>query len=108
MSKIKNLEKNIELKTKQVEALTNSISISNDLFKYAKADYFEVLMTQRDALEAQLELVETKKDQLNTVVNIYRDLGIKTVAATEMENAFKMVVPLEVEIGVGQNWLEAH
>lgn len=75
MSKIKNLEKNIELKTKQVEALTNSISISNDLFKYAKADYFEVLMTQRDALEAQLELVETKKDQLNTVVNIYRDLG---------------------------------
>jgi DNA polymerase-1 len=26
----------------------------------------------------------------------------------EMENAFRMDVPLEVEIGVGKNWLEAH
>lgn len=26
----------------------------------------------------------------------------------EMENAFKMDVPLEVEIGMGKNWLEAH
>lgn len=75
IAKIQNLEKNLDLQTKQVQALTNSISISNDLFKSARVDYFEVLMTQRDALEAQLELVETKKEQLNTVVNIYRDLG---------------------------------
>jgi DNA polymerase-1 len=26
----------------------------------------------------------------------------------EMENAFKMEVPLEVELGFGKNWLEAH
>jgi DNA polymerase-1 len=26
----------------------------------------------------------------------------------EMENAFKLDVPLDVEIGVGKNWLEAH
>ncbi len=26
----------------------------------------------------------------------------------EMENAFKMDVPLEVEIGLGKDWLEAH
>jgi outer membrane protein TolC len=32
-------------------------------------------MTQRDALEAKLELVETKKEQLNASVNIFRDLG---------------------------------
>jgi DNA polymerase-1 len=25
-----------------------------------------------------------------------------------MENAFKMAVPLDVEIGLGKNWLEAH
>ncbi len=35
----------------------------------------EVLMTQRDALESKLELIETKKEQLNAVVNIYRNLG---------------------------------
>lgn len=32
-------------------------------------------MTQRDALESKLELVETKKEQMIAVVNIYRDLG---------------------------------
>jgi DNA polymerase-1 len=26
----------------------------------------------------------------------------------EMENAFIMDVPLDVEIGAGRNWLEAH
>lgn len=75
LSRISNLEKSYGLKSKQVDALTRSIDISNDLFKSARADYLEVLMTQRDALESKLELIETKKEQLNAVVNIYRDLG---------------------------------
>jgi len=75
MSNIGNLQKSYDLKAGQVNALTQSIDISNDLFRSARADYLEVLMTQRDALEAKLELVETKKAQLNAVVNVYRDLG---------------------------------
>lgn len=75
LSKIDNLGKGYELKSKQVDALTRSIDISNDLFRNARADYLEVLMTQRDALEAKLELVDTKKDQLIAAVNIYRGLG---------------------------------
>ena len=75
LSNINNLEKSYDLKSKQVDALTRSIDISNDLFKSARADYLEVLMTQRDALESKLELIETKKQQLNAVINIYRDLG---------------------------------
>jgi len=75
LSKIDNLEKSYALKSQQVEALNRSISISNDLFKSARVDYFEVLMTQRDALESKLELIETKKEQLNAHVSVYRDLG---------------------------------
>lgn len=75
MSKISNLQKSYDLKSKQVAALTQSIDISNDLFKSARADYFEVLMTQRDALQSKLELIETKKQQLNAVVDIYHALG---------------------------------
>ncbi|NNT71336.1 DNA polymerase I [Flavobacterium sp. IMCC34852] len=33
---------------------------------------------------------------------------IKPIIKHEMENAFKLAVPLEVELGTGQNWLEAH
>jgi outer membrane protein TolC len=75
LSNIDNLGKKYDLKSKQVDALTKSIDISNNLFSSARADYLEVLMTQRDALESKLELVETKKDQMIAVVNIYRDLG---------------------------------
>lgn len=75
LSNISNLEKSYDLKSKQVDALTKSIDISNDLFKNARADYLEVLMTQRDALESKLELIETKERQMNAVVNVYRNLG---------------------------------
>jgi multidrug efflux system outer membrane protein len=75
LSKITNLEKSYGLKSQQVDALNKSIEVSNDLFKSARADYFEVLMTQRDALESKLELVETKKAQLSAVVDVYRELG---------------------------------
>ncbi|WP_240663411.1 TolC family protein [Mucilaginibacter limnophilus] len=75
LSNIENLQKSYELKSKQVDALNKSIDISNDLFKSARADYLEVLMTQRDALEARLELIETKKEQMTAVTNVYRDLG---------------------------------
>jgi DNA polymerase-1 len=33
---------------------------------------------------------------------------IKPIIQFEMENAFKMTVPLDVEVGLGENWLEAH
>jgi NodT family efflux transporter outer membrane factor (OMF) lipoprotein len=75
VSNISNLKKSYDLKTKQVLALTQSIDISTGLFKSARADYMEVLMTQRDALEARFELVETKMQQMNANVNIYRALG---------------------------------
>jgi len=75
LSNIENLGRSYDFKTKQVEVLNNSVSVSNDLFKSARADYMEVLMTQRDVLDSKLELIETKKQQLNAVVNIYKDLG---------------------------------
>ncbi|RYD58024.1 MAG: efflux transporter outer membrane subunit [Sphingobacteriales bacterium] len=75
VAKINNLEQTYDLKAKQVQALTNAITISNDLFKSARADYMEVLLTQRDALESRFELIETKKQQMNARVNIYHALG---------------------------------
>tara|TARA_R110002126_G_scaffold99202_3_gene230313 strand:+ start:19431 stop:22280 length:2850 start_codon:yes stop_codon:yes gene_type:complete len=51
-------------------------------------------------LQVHDELVfDAHKDELET---------IKPIIKHEMENAFKMSVPLDVEMGVGYNWLEAH
>ncbi len=33
---------------------------------------------------------------------------IKPIIKEEMENAYKLAIPLDVEMGIGQNWLEAH
>ncbi|MEE1898554.1 efflux transporter outer membrane subunit [Flavobacterium rakeshii] len=75
LSNINNLKESYDLKSKEVDALTQSINISNDLFTSARADYMEVLMTQRDALESKFDLIETKKAQMNAMVNIYKSLG---------------------------------
>jgi len=33
---------------------------------------------------------------------------MKKLIQDEMQNAYKMAVPLDVEVGIGENWLEAH
>lgn len=51
-------------------------------------------------LQVHDELVfDAHKDELET---------IKPIIKHEMENAFKLSVPLDVEMGIGENWLEAH
>lgn len=75
LSKIENLKKSYVLKEEQVKALTASIDLSTRLFQSARIEYIEVLLTQREALESKMELVETKKDQLLANINVYQALG---------------------------------
>ncbi|MBK6755633.1 MAG: efflux transporter outer membrane subunit [Flavobacteriales bacterium] len=75
LSNIQNLRSSYELRAQQVDALSSSITISTNLFRSARADYMEVLLTQRDALESRFELVETRMQQLNAMVNVYQALG---------------------------------
>lgn len=75
MANLRNLRSSSDLQQQQVDALSSSITISTNLFRGARADYMEVLLTQRDALESRFELVETHKQQLNARVNVYQALG---------------------------------
>ncbi len=75
LSNIDNLEKQYSFKVKEVETQKKSIDIANDLFKSARANYLEVLTTQREALSSKLELIEVKKRQFNAVTNVYKALG---------------------------------
>ncbi len=75
LSNIKNMKNSYDLRSQQVAALTESIDISTRLFRSARADYMEVLLTQRDALESKFELIETKMQQMQAMVNVYQALG---------------------------------
>ena len=33
---------------------------------------------------------------------------LKVLIKSEMESAFELSVPLDVDLGVGENWLQAH
>ncbi len=72
---VENLQKSYELQSQQVDKLTQAVDISNVLFRSARADYMEVLLTRRDSLEAQMERVETKRRQFHATVNVYQTLG---------------------------------
>ena len=75
LARISNLRKSYTLRNQQVAALNESSEIANNLFNSARADYLEVLLTQRDALESSFDLVDTRQQQLNARVSIYRALG---------------------------------
>jgi len=75
LSNINNLRSSYDLRAQQVDALNSSITISSNLFRSARADYMEVLLTQRDALESKFELVETRKQQMIATIDVYQALG---------------------------------
>ena len=75
LSKIDNLKNSFQNKDTQVKALDESVVIANQLFQSARADYMEVLLTQRDVLEAKMALISTKRDQFIATVNLYKALG---------------------------------
>jgi len=75
INRLNNIEHALNHKNGQVNALTYSVDASIELFKTGRATYFEVLMNQKNLLDSKLELIELKKRQLNTTVNIYKALG---------------------------------
>jgi NodT family efflux transporter outer membrane factor (OMF) lipoprotein len=75
LSKLDNFSKSFETKQKEADMLAQSVVISNKLFRSARADYLEVLLTQREALDSRLELIEIRLKQLEAKVSLYRSLG---------------------------------
>ncbi|MEE4185729.1 MAG: efflux transporter outer membrane subunit [Gammaproteobacteria bacterium] len=72
---IRNIGESHSNKSEQVAALTESVAIADRLYRSARAEYTEVLLTQRDALESRMELVELRQQQFSALVNMYQALG---------------------------------
>ncbi len=75
LSLVLNESRRFERLEDQVKALEDATEVSTVLYRSARADYMEVLMTRRDAFEAQMELIEVRKSRLQAMVRIYQALG---------------------------------
>ena len=75
-----------------------------DMIKLAMVNIYNEFvknkLESRMLLQVHDELVfEVKKTELEKV---------KKIVIDKMKNAMKLSVPIEVEVGVGDNWFEAH
>jgi outer membrane protein, multidrug efflux system len=75
LSRYQNLQQAFDLQSAQVAKLESAVEVSGVLFQSARADYLEVLLTRRELLDAQMELIETKRDLRLATVNVYEALG---------------------------------
>jgi len=75
LTAISNLRQRFEQISQQVDTLHAATEVAKVLYQSAHVDYYEVLMTVRDSLEAEMELVEAKKNQMQAIVKIYQALG---------------------------------
>lgn len=75
LQRINNLEEVYQLRTAQATTLDRSIETASELFKTGRSTYLEVLVTQQNALQSAIERINTRKNQLQAIVNIYRALG---------------------------------
>lgn len=75
ISKVENYGQSIEIKKQQLASLEASVESASLLFQNARAEYMEVLLAQRDLMEARMVLIRTKQEQLAAIVNAYQALG---------------------------------
>lgn len=64
-----------EYRQKEVEALRNAESNSEELLKNGYANYLDLLTARQSALNAELNVIDNKLQQLLTVVYLYEALG---------------------------------
>jgi outer membrane protein TolC len=72
---IRNLDSVYTLKNREVELLNQSIETSSELFRTGRANYLEIIITQQNALQARLDLVNLRKRQFDSSLNLYKALG---------------------------------
>ncbi len=75
-----------------------------DIIKIAMINIYDKLSTGNYQTKMLLQV----HDELVFDVPRHELDKVKGLIKSEMENAFTMKVPLDVEVGLGENWLEAH
>lgn len=77
LAKVQNYGLSIDVKRQQLSALEASVDSATKLFQAAHpgVEYMDVLLAQRDLMDAKITLIDTKQEQLAAIVNAYQALG---------------------------------
>jgi NodT family efflux transporter outer membrane factor (OMF) lipoprotein len=72
---IENYNNYYRFKEQEVKSLKNAVEVANDLYLVGRANYLEIITSQRNVLDAELELANTKKNIFLNAINLYRATG---------------------------------
>lgn len=65
----------MEARSKELEAYSTAEDYSEELLNNGLANYLEVLTARQNALNSELNYVDTQYAQLSAIVELYRALG---------------------------------
>ncbi len=65
----------ISLKEQEYKLYADAAIYSEELLNYGMANYLEVLTARENSLNAQMNLINTKFEKLNAMVELYRSVG---------------------------------
>ncbi|GAB2989693.1 efflux transporter outer membrane subunit [uncultured Cyclobacterium sp.] len=69
------LKEELTLKTDEVLVQRRSVDNASTMFKVGYADYLDVINSQSNSLASELDYIELKVQQLQSIVSLYRALG---------------------------------
>ena len=75
LSGIQNLKKKFQLKKQEAQILGEAINSANLLYRAGRATYLEVISAQQNVVEAELNVIDSKKELFITLIDLYRSLG---------------------------------
>lgn len=73
--RISTLESMYSLKQQEFQIQSSSIDVSSELFRTGRASYLEVLLARQNSLRSNMELINVRKNQFLSSIELYRALG---------------------------------
>ncbi|MFO1093177.1 MAG: TolC family protein [Planctomycetaceae bacterium] len=93
LAKAENYRQSVEIKKLQLDALVKSVDVATSLFQSNRADYVDVLFSQRDLRDARTIVVDTKLQQLTAIVRAFQAIGGGVILSLQNPLGFEMMTP---------------
>ena len=103
VTKVENYSRSIEIKKQQLKSLEAAVQFADFLFQNARIEYIDVLFAQRDLRDARVVLIDTKTEQLSSIVNAYQALGGGVIAISTPAD-FRGQYPYTHTVRNGENF----